>query len=151
MSSNRGTKPVKLFISITVSQSGVISQLEDDLILEFGPADHRVSLIPTGGSIHRVFLSFDRLIEVESLVKFRDLFTTIPSIKEKHSVKLIAGTVDNRRVATETMDVGHFKDGGLQTGSTTPSELQSVEAREFFLAMRKTYRAQLRSICLLRR
>ncbi len=152
MSSNRAANPVKLFIGVLALEDVRLEeQLEERLISEFGPSDHRLSLIPTDGTIHRVFLSFDRLIETGSLPKIRDLSQ---SIAKEFSAKLDVGLVDNRRVAAGTddgEDVIQFKDGEIHFFPWTHPGYRSDLSRNFFLSMRKTYRSQLRTMCLLRR
>jgi hypothetical protein len=155
MSSNRAI-PVKLFIGILkVKNVHLTEPLEERLTSDFGPSDHRMILVPSDGTIHRVFLSFDRLIETESLPKIRDL---TPSIEKEFSAELIVGYVDNRRIVVgEAAGTGGsengipFKDGGIQFPSEPLPDYLSGTSQEFFLSMRKTYRAQMRSICLLRK
>jgi hypothetical protein len=74
------------------------------------------------------------------------------------SAKLVVGFVDNRRVAVVSAmgmgnfeDVIQFKDGGVAFFPVTHPDYMSDMSQEFFLSIRKTYRAQLRSMCLLRR
>jgi hypothetical protein len=155
MVSNRAINPVKLFIGIrTVEDVRLMERLEERLNSEYGPSDHRMILAPSETTIHRVFLSFDRLIEAESLPKIRDLCR---SVEKEFSAELVAGFVDNRRVVTEEAagadgfeERMRFKDGGIQFLPHTPDYL-SATSREFFLSMRKTYRVQLRTRCLLRK
>ena len=130
-------------------------RLEERLISEFGLSDHRLSLIPTDSTIHCVFLSFDRLIDPGSLPNIRDLSQ---SIAKEFSAKLDMGFVDNRRVAAGTVvgkeegeDVIQFKDGEIHFFPWTPPAYRSDLSRNFFLSMRKKYRSQLRTMCLLRR
>jgi hypothetical protein len=47
--------------------------------------------------------------------------------------------------------VMEFKDGGIQFLSRKHPDYLTDESHEFFISMRKTYRAQLRSMCLLRK
>jgi len=156
MSSNRASNPVKLFVGVlALEDAGLEERLEEKLISEFGPSDHRLSLIPTDGTFHCVFLSFDRLIETGSLPKIRDLSQ---SIAKEFSVKLETGFVDNRRVAAGTVvgeeegeDVIQFKNGEIHFLPGTHPVYRSNLSRNFFLSMRKTYRSQLRTMCLLRR
>ena len=70
MGSNHATNPVKLFIDVlTVEDVRLEERLEERLISEYGPLDHRMILIPSDRTIHRVFFSFDRLIEIGTLPK----------------------------------------------------------------------------------
>jgi hypothetical protein len=152
MSSNRATKPVKLFIGVLAMKDWSLEErLEERLISEFGLADHRLSLIPSEESIHRVLLSFDRLTETEGLEKIRKISN---SIEEEFSAKLDVGFVDNRRAALASgngEDVIHFIEGGVQVLPWTHPGCLCDKSQDFFLTMRKTYRSQLRSMCLLRR
>jgi hypothetical protein len=156
MSSNRASNPVKLFIGVlTVEDVNVEERLEERLIAEYGPSDHRLSLISSDGTIHRLFLSFELLIETGSLPKTREISQ---SIEKEFSTKTVVGFVDNRRVTVGMgleSDAGEiviqFKDGGIQFIPGTHPDYISDISQEFFLFMRKTYRAQLRSMCLLRR
>jgi len=150
MGSNRKAKPVKLFIAVLkVPSSNLEERLEEELISEFGPTDHRLSLISSDETIHCVFLSFDRLTDEESLSKIRELCN---SFEEEFSAQLDAGFLDNRRAAVGTTDgdLLQFKDGGIQFFPRTHSVYKSGKSEEFFLLMRKSFRAQLRSMCLLR-
>ena len=155
MSSKRAI-PVKLFIVILkVKDVHLKERLEERLISDFGPSDHRMILVPSDKTIHRVFLSFDRLIETESLPKVQDLCR---SAEKEFSANLVVGFVDNRRVmaaeAAKTVDFEEriqFRDGGILLISDMPSDYLSSRSQDFFLAMRTTYRAQLRSMCLLRK
>ena len=154
MGSNHAANPVKLFIGVlTVKDVRLEERLEERLISEYGPSDHRMILIPSDRTIHRVFLSFDRLIEIGNLPKIREL---TQSTEKEFSATVVIGYVDNRRVAVaeaagtdEYEKVMEFKDGGIQFLSH-PDYLTD-ESHEFFISMRKTYRAQLRSMCLLRK
>lgn len=150
MGSNRTANPVKLFIAVrTVDDVRLEERLEERLISEYGPSDHRLSLNPSDGTIHRVFLSFDRLIEIGSLPTVRELSQTMES---EFSSKMVVGLVDNRRVAVgPDEDMIHFKTGGIHFLAETPPDYMTDKSQEFFLSLRKTYRAQLRSMCLLRR
>jgi len=151
MGSNRAAKPVKLFIAVLNMENRRLEErLEEKLISEFGPTDHRLSLISSDNTIQSVFLSFDRLDGEENFSKFRKL---CKSIEEEFSAQLDAGFLDNRRAAVGTTDADlfQFKDGGIQFLPRTHSVYRSGKAQEFFLMMRKSFRAQLRSLCLLRR
>ena len=150
MGSNHAASPVKLFIVVqTVEDVRLEERLEEKLISEYGPLDHRMILIPSDGTIHRVFLSFDRLIEIGSLPIVREQSKTKGS---EFSSKMVVGFVDNRRVAVGLdEDVIHFKNGGIHFLAETRRDYMTDKSQEFFLSMRKTYRAQLRSMCLLRR
>ena len=156
MTSNRAINPVKLFIgTLGLEDVRQDERLEERLTSEFGPSDHRLILIPTDGTIHRVLLSFGRLIESESLTQIRG---QLQSFEREFSTKFDVGYVDNRRVVMgEAAGTGaleeviHFKYGGVQFLSESLRGYLSGISQEFFLSMRRTYRAQLRSMCLLRR
>jgi len=152
MSSIRAVKPVKLFTGVLVVKDDQLKErLEERLISDFGPSDHRLSLIPTDGTIQRTFLSFDRLIETGNLPKIMKISK---SIEEEFSATLEVGYLDNRRVAVGTgdgEDMIQFRDGGIHVFPWTHPNYLADTSREFFLSMRKSYRAQLRSMCLLRR
>jgi len=130
-------------------------QLEDRLgervLSEFGISDHRQSLIPSDESIHRVLFSFERLIETADLERIRKLCS---SIEEEYSAKLDAGFLDNRRASLATnldADVIQFKDGGIQVLPWPHPGRVCKQTSNFFLTMRKIYRGQLRTMCLLKR
>src|SRR5580765_2865853 len=136
MRSNRAINPVKLFIgTLTVEDVRLEERLEARLISEYGPSDHRIILVSSVRTIHRVFLSFDHLIETENFPKIRDLSR---SIKKEFPAKLIAGYVDNRRVVVEAAgkdeleEVIHFKDCGIQFPTEThPDYLSGTASQEF--------------------
>jgi hypothetical protein len=155
MSSNRAI-PAKLFIGILkVKDLHLKEQLEERLTSDFGPSDHRMILVPSDGTIHRVFFSFDRLVATEDLPKIRELSR---SIDQEFSSTMLVGFVDNRRVALipasesgQAEEMIRFKDGGIQVVPGAHPDFMTDTSQKFFLSMRKTFRAQLRSMCLLRR
>jgi hypothetical protein len=164
----RRVSPVKLFIEIRESGADQTPHADERLIghltSEYGSVDHRMSLIPTDGTIHRVFLSFERLIEISGVA---EIGQQARSIEEKFSVEIHMGFLDNRHAvvadtgsnfersqsgeSTLGESVIEFKNGGIHFFEATPPGYRSSECQEFFSAMRKTYRGQLRSMCLLRR
>jgi hypothetical protein len=154
MGSNHAANPVKLFIGVpTVEGMRLEERLEEKLISEYGPSDHRMILVPSDGTIHRVFLSFDRLIEIGNFPQIRE---RSQSIEKEFSSELVMGFVDNRRVVVRPAsggdeDVIHFKNGGIQFLPQTHSDYMTDKSQKFFLSMRKTYRALRRSMCLLQR
>src|SRR4051812_23252242 len=96
MSSNRAANPVKLFIDVLAMEDvGLEERLEEKLFSEYGPSDHRMILIPSGKTIHRVFLSFDQLIEIGDFPKARTWFE---STAREFSSQIMAGVVEKRRV-----------------------------------------------------
>ena len=126
-------------------------RLEKKLISEFGSSDHRQSLIPSDESIHRVLFSFDHLIETGDLERIRAI---TQSIEEEFSAKLDVGFLDNRRVVLSTKadeEVIQFRDGAIQVLAWPHPGRLCDKSSDFFLTMRKIYRSQLRSMCLLRR
>src|SRR3954466_15237993 len=101
MSSNRATYPVKLFIDVLAMEDAHLEErLEEELFSEYGPSDHRMILVPSDKTIHRVFLSFDRLIEIGNFPRLREQSR---STERKNSSKMVVGFVDNRRVAVESV------------------------------------------------
>src|SRR3954471_5065248 len=100
MNSNHATNPVKLFIDVLamLEDVGLEERLEEKLFSEYGPSDHRMILIPSGKTIHRVFFSFDRLIEIGDFPKASTWFE---STAREFSSKIMVGFVDNRRVVLE--------------------------------------------------
>ena len=113
---------VKLFARVPVSE-------ESHRISEFGPVDHRSSLIPTEESIQRVFLSFERLVE---------------------RGENLEGFLDNRRVVWHGTDVILFRSTGIEVLPDAPEICRSAAVQEFFITMHRIYRNQLRSMCQLR-
>ena len=156
MGSNRATNPVKLFIDVlTVEDVRLEEQLEERLISEYGPPDHRMILISSDRSIYREFLSFDRLIEIGTLPKIRELSQ---SMEMEFSLKMAVGFVDNRRVAVghtpesnADEEVIQFKSGGILILPRAHPDYRTGDSQEFFRAMRTSYRVQLRSMCRLRK
>jgi len=151
MGSVRTGKPVKLFIAVPALEDARDGErLEDRLRSEFGPSDHRLSLVPSDASIHRVLLSFERLIEIDTLPEIRD---RIQPVETEFSARLEIGFLDNYQAALGALSGGRlfqFRSGVIQLLSSTPAEYQSGKVQEFFIWMRKAFRAQLRSMCLLR-
>jgi hypothetical protein len=102
-----------------------------------------------------VFLSFDRLIEIGYFPKLRELSQ---SIEREFPTRIVLGFVDNRRVAVGSAsgssadeDVIQFNNGRILLHSPTHRDYMTDKSQEFFLSMRKTYRAQRRAMCLLQR
>ena len=144
--------PVKLFIGVlAMNEWPYEDRLQERLISEFGSSDHRQSLIPSDESIHRVLISFDRLVETEDRERIR---TISKSIEESCSAKLDVGFLDNRRVVLSTKpdeEVIQFRDGGIQVLAWPHAGRLCDKSSDFFLTMRMIYRRQLRTMCLLRR
>jgi hypothetical protein len=81
MGAIRNLIPVKLFIGVLVSDSGLADETEKRLTTIYGPVDYRSPLIPftfttyyaaeMGTSIGRLFFSFERLIEADRLPEIK--------------------------------------------------------------------------------
>jgi hypothetical protein len=81
MGAIRNPIPVKFFVGVLVSDDMFISEIETRLTAQYGPIDHRSSIIPftftnyyerdMGQSIDRLFLSFERLIEPDQLPEIK--------------------------------------------------------------------------------
>jgi hypothetical protein len=81
MGSIRNFNPVKLFVGILVSNESLIESVEAQLSAKYGPVDYRSPVLPftftdyyrreTGDNIHRLFLSFERLIEADTLPEIK--------------------------------------------------------------------------------
>jgi len=123
-------------------------RVEERLISEYGVTDHRSSVIPLEGSIHRRLLSFERLIETGRLPEIRQ-FTE--GIDGEFTVTTEAGHLENSKVVMGSADLLHFKNGGVQYLPWAPRDYQSNIGQDFFLTVRRIYRDQLRTMCLLRR
>jgi len=154
MGSNHATNPVKLFIDVlTLEDVRLEERLEERLISEYGPLDHRMILISSDGTIHRAFFSFDRLIDIGTFPKIRELSQ---SMEMEFSSKMVVGFVDNRRVAVghvseSDVEIIQFRNGGILFLPRAHPDYRADNSQEFFREMRKSYRAQLRSMCRLRR
>ena len=81
MGSIRNFNPVKLFVGVLVSSDTLIADVESQLAAAYGPIDYRSPVVPftftdyyrqeTGDQILRIFFSFDRLIEAETLAEVK--------------------------------------------------------------------------------
>src|SRR5262245_26702055 len=81
MGSIRAFNPVKLFVGVLASELSWFASVEDRLLLEHGPIDHRSKIIPfrftdyyqreMGSRIERVFFSFERLIDAGKLPEIK--------------------------------------------------------------------------------
>src|SRR3954469_16759668 len=82
MDTIRQFTPVKLFISVLVSHSKLIPDVEQRLVSAYGPIDHRSAVIPfdftdyyspeMGDIIDRILFSFERLIEADQLAEIKN-------------------------------------------------------------------------------
>jgi hypothetical protein len=126
----------------------------------------------TGDSIQRVFFSFERLVWAEELgaikVRTNQLETAFASgAPVKRPVNLDPGYLENAKVvlastknfyhriylgqgifAEVTM---HFREGEFRFFPWTYPDYQSEDYQKFFLEIRRLYREQLRTLCLLQR
>ena len=132
------------------------------LVLHFGSVDHHSSLFPFEGKLHRVFLSFERLVNFNLLPAIQ---ANVESIENEFQIALRVGFLDNRRVVLALkQNAAHrfeleknifgeeeiqFKNGGADFLPWTQTDFQSETSQDFFLTMRKLYRGQLRSMCLI--
>ena len=155
MASNRDTNPVKLFVSILSPEGVPIRRVEKRLVAEFGAVDHRSSVMPPEGSIHRCLLSFERLIDPGSMP---EICRQAKRIDEELATTTDAGKLENSKVTLavadsplESTDLLHFNNGAAQFLPWAHPDFQSKTSQEFFLKVRQLYRDQLRSMCLLRR
>ena len=180
MGSIRPFNPVKLFVGVLVSDSTWIPKVEQTLSEEFGSVDLRSETIPftfsdyyrreTGGSILRIFFSFERLIEAEQLPaskhKTNSLETSLATEPSNvtRPVNLDPGYVEHSKVVLASTKnfyhriylgrgifgevTMHFKNTGFQFFPWTYPDYQSLEYQKFFLELRSIYRKQLRSICV---
>jgi len=128
---------------------------EERLVAAFGAVDHRSSVMPPEGSIHRSLLSFERLIESGSLPEIR---RHAKRIDEEFATTTDAGKLENSRVTMagvenplESRELLHFNNGAVRFLPWAPPDYQSSVGKEFFLTVRHSYREQLRKVCLLRR
>ena len=81
MGTIRSSNPAKLFAGVLFADIGLVGKIEDRLVSEFGPIDHRSERIPfklstyyageMGHVIDRVFFSFEPLIEADQLAAVR--------------------------------------------------------------------------------
>ncbi len=126
-----------------------------------------------GAAIDRVFFSFERLIEAHRLPEIKRHTNLIEaefasgSAVVKRPANLDPGYLEHAKVVLATtknfyhrMYLGngifgevtmHFKNNAFQFFPWTYPDYQSPEYLEFFLSIRRIYRNQLRSMCLLRR
>ncbi len=91
MGTIRSSNPAKLFAGVLFADIGLVGKIEDRLVAEFGPIDHRSERIPfelstyyageMGNVIDRVFFSFEPLIEADQLAAVK---TKTNLIEEEH-------------------------------------------------------------------
>ena len=182
MGSIRNFNPVKLFVGILVSNESLIENVEAELSAKYGPVDYRSPVLPftftdyyrreTGDDIHRLFLSFERLIEADSLPEIKHHTNALEaefaagSTGVKRPVNLDPGYVEHAKVVLAStknfyhrmyLNDGifgevtmHFRNGGYEFFSWTYPDYKSPEYQQFFQGMRVLYRDQLRAMCLLK-
>jgi hypothetical protein len=126
----------------------------------------------TGDHIVRVFFSFERLIEGDRLPEIKLWTNTLEAeFASEHSdvqrpVNLDPGYIENAKVVLAStknfyhrMYLGrgifaevtmHYRNNAWEFFPWTYPDYQSPEYQEFFVALRRRYREQLKSMCLLK-
>lgn len=176
---------VKLFIGILVNDKDSIPAVRARLGELYGRIDHESPVIPfdftnyyareMGDVLHRVFLSFEQLIEADQLAdikrqtneleeEFKARLLKPESVKRpvnldpgylEHAKVILASTKNfyhriylSRGIFGEvTM---HFRNNNFQFFPWTYPDYQSKEYQEFFLQIRHIYRSQLKTMCILK-
>src|SRR5262245_36567687 len=183
MGSIRTFNPVKLFVGVLASNAGRLPTIEDRLMADFGPVDHRSPIIPfrftdyykheMGETIDRVFLSFERLIEADRLPQIKVTTNLMEeafaaqATDAKRPVNLDPGYLEHAKIVLASTKnfyhrmyladgifgevTMHYKNNAFLFFPWTYPDYQSAEYQEFFLTVRRIYREQLRSMCLLAR
>jgi hypothetical protein len=127
----------------------------------------------TGDSILRVFLAFERLIDAHQLPEVKRRTNALEAgfssraTGVKRPVNIDPGYLENSKVVLAStknfyhriyLGQGifgevtlHFKAGAFQFFPWTYPDYQSPGYQKFFLELRRIYRDQLRSMCLLNR
>jgi len=181
MGSIRNFNPVKLFVGVLVSHEKLIPSVDSQLTAIYGPIDYRSPIMPftftdyyrheTGDEILRVFFSFERLIEADSLPEIKRRTNTLEAdftagdSAVKRPVNLDPGYLENAKVILAStknfyhrMYLGdgifgevtmHFRNGTYEYFPWTYPDYKSPEYQAFFMELRGIYRRQLRSMCLL--
>jgi hypothetical protein len=182
MGSIRNFNPVKLFVGVLVSSESLLDSVEAQLAAKYGPVDYRSPVLPftftdyyrheTGDDIHRLFLSFERLIEADTLPEIKRHTNTLETefaagnAAVKRPVNLDPGYLEHAKVILAStknfyhrMYLGggifgevtmHFRNGTFEFFPWTYPDYKSAEYQAFFLELRGIYRRQLRAMCLLR-
>jgi hypothetical protein len=140
--------PVKLFAAIRLEDNSRFPPVEERLVSEYGPVDHRSSVKPMDEAIHLVLLSFERLIDVDRMPEIQK---HTRSIAEELSATVEAGHLENSKVSVRYEDLLQFRNGAVQFLPGARPHYQADTVQDFCLAMRQIYRGQLRTMCLLRR
>jgi hypothetical protein len=172
MGSIRTFNPVKLFVGVLASEEGCLPEVESRLTAEYGPIDLRSPIIPFPFSL-RVFFSFERLVDADQLPEIKHWTTNLEnetSLEKagavKRPVNLDPGYLENSKVVLAStknfyhrMYLGrgifgevtmHFRQQAWDFFPWTYADYKSEEYQKFFLALRGLYRAQLKTMCLLK-
>jgi len=129
----------------------------------------------TGDRILRAFLSFERLIDADRLPEIKHWTNTLeaefaaagsPSGDIRRPVNLDPGYIEHSKVILAStknfyhrMYLGrgifgevtmHFRNNAWEFFPWTYPDYQSEDYRKFFLELRRSYRSQLRKMCLLK-
>ncbi len=180
MGSIRSFTPVKHFIGVLVSDPALVSPVKKRLTELYGAVDHESPVIPfdftdyyaaeMGDAVDRVFFSFERLIEADQLADIKRQTNDLEGAfngSVKRPVNLDPGYLENAKVvlastknfyhriylgrgifAEVTM---HFKNNTFQFFPWTYPDYQSRDYQEFFLRVRRLYRSQLKTMCIVNR
>ncbi len=183
MGSIRSSFTVKHFVGVLVSSRDLIAPTRDRLAALYGTIDHESPVIPfdstdyyaseMGGTIDRVFFSFEGLIEADQLPDIKrktnvleeELRPLLGSVKRP--VNLDPGYLENAKVvlasaknfphrvylgsgifAEVTM---YFKHNTFHFFPWTFADYRSREYQDFFLRVRHIYRSQLKTMCIVNR
>jgi uncharacterized protein DUF4416 len=115
MGSIRPFNPVKLFVGVLVSDVRWIPQVQERLVLNYGPIDHQSGIIQfhftnyyqkeMGDGIERVFFAFERLIEADRLPEIKrrtnrleEEFASLEEASVKRPVNLDPGYIEHAKV-----------------------------------------------------
>jgi hypothetical protein len=182
MGSIRNFNPVKLFVGVLVSSENLLAGVESELSATYGPVDYRSPVVPftftdyyrheTGDSILRVFFSFERLIEANTLPeikRFTNLMEARLAIHDasvKRPVNLDPGYIEHAKVILASTKnfyhrmyladgifgevTMHYRNGAYEFFPWTYPDYKSPEYQAFFQELRRIYRGQLRAMCLLK-
>jgi hypothetical protein len=182
MGSIRNFNPVKLFVGVLVSSETLIADVESQLAAAYGPIDYRSPVVPftftdyyrqeTGDQILRIFFSFERLIEAETLAEIKQYTNSLEeafasrSTTVRRPVNLDPGYIEHAKVILASTKnfyhrmhlargifgevTMHFRNGAYEFFPWTYPDYKSPEYQAFFLELRGIYRKQLRAMCLLR-
>jgi hypothetical protein len=173
MGSIRTFNPVKLFVGVLASEERQLPEVESRLTAEYGPIDLRSPVIPED-HILRMFFSFEHLVDAERLPDIKHWTNNLESETSlekagsvKRPVNLDPGYLEHSKVILAStknfyhrMYLGrgifgevtmHFRHQVWEFFPWTYSDYQSEAYQNFFLELRGLYRAQLKTMCLLKR